>query len=1063
MSIRSNLYLKKGWNLVSFYQDNIDFNSIIKNKYILEIKNSNETYNKNIPLDLNTLNIIDIKLGYWIKTDENTLLEIEGTLNKKDVSIKLKKGWNLIGYPYKFSTNINKIIGYSILELKSINSNYNTNIPKQLNRLDKLESNNGYWVKVDTEITINLTYPFEYNSKDDNNNVKGLIVFDEISPKELSDNYDKKIYIIKTPYDILNDIPWINNISKNLNDIRFTLYYGKLQNNMVTVGINFIDNFPVQELNIGKIKLIPRDYNENKKYIELCFNNEANNRIFINLTNKNIVYSYKENYGFIKNLEFNNYILSNNDFNSHFMNDYNLDEISIISVIIKKNEKLLNIKSMKNRYDDSKKILEISILTNNNLPIIIYIYSVIDVYKNMLLSMSFIDDASIKDKKIVILKDKSFLVNNDKNIYNISLSWRGETRLNIEYNPSLYHNNTQYLYWYDMRNIIFNKIIINNKNIFTTYKNIDRNPDYNIFEVTIEDKILRIYLIKSKSSPGCIEVTISYNFKNNYFSIISIYKNYEFKIYDFKITIGWDGDNGPIGYSLKNTSIEKQRDFASILNSYEIIKFPNISFKIHYFIGFGKHSINLDNWGSYNEFIKTVNELLSFILDYIDLYKLRLPLNDENLQQNGGDPNYDIYITNINNTNVKGYTSAEFLYYYTTNPYDVNTYINISCTLNYEWLKIVLFHEIFHAIQSSYDWFEKSWISEGLAVTFEYILNDTISLSPKYFISELFNDRYLSLSNIGNIYLNSNGYIHTLNSNGKNLLLGKVSIEIDKIYSNNDNIEFSSSNIPNIELRTKNNDSIFIDNIRIINKNGKEILQIVLDSNKNMEFQMYVNSKKVTNIVLSNTNRKYGTFTFFYYLIEQYGQEIIKKILENSIEYNNYNLIDSVIKNVNSSSSFMNEVINFWCAVELMTNDNNTEEKYRLSQADIWKKYYTNNKNYLVLDNINENTVIINNLENTGCYITNLIFNGRKACVKIGGNFHKKLLHKRLIVEYQNKKNHIIDIGDNNEFNLEGNSFVYHYKIILIADVNFPDNEPINLSLNEFKDNLLEIKVLNNI
>ena len=43
--------------------------------------------------------------------------------------------------------------------------------------------------------------------------MKGIIVFDEISPKELSDNYDKKTYIIKTTYDILNDI-------------RFTLNYG---------------------------------------------------------------------------------------------------------------------------------------------------------------------------------------------------------------------------------------------------------------------------------------------------------------------------------------------------------------------------------------------------------------------------------------------------------------------------------------------------------------------------------------------------------------------------------------------------------------------------------------------------------------------------------------------------------------------------------------------------------------------------------------------------------------------------------------------------------------------
>ena len=138
------------------------------------------------------------------------------------------------------------------------------------------------------------------------------------------------------------------------------------------------------------------------------------------------------------------------------MNDYNLEEINIIGATIKKNDKLLVLKSIENRFDAYKKILEIIILTSDNLPIIIYISSVIDVYKNMLLSMTSIDDINIKDKKIVILEDKSFLVNSDKNVYNISLSWSGETRLNIEYNPSIYNNNTQYLYWYDLNNIIFN-------------------------------------------------------------------------------------------------------------------------------------------------------------------------------------------------------------------------------------------------------------------------------------------------------------------------------------------------------------------------------------------------------------------------------------------------------------------------------------------------------------------------------------------------------------------------------------------------------------------------------
>ena len=72
------MYLEKGWNLVSFYFHDINFDNFLNNDSIIEIKNLNQYYNKNLPKELNSLTKFNINSGYWINTTKSTVVEVSG-------------------------------------------------------------------------------------------------------------------------------------------------------------------------------------------------------------------------------------------------------------------------------------------------------------------------------------------------------------------------------------------------------------------------------------------------------------------------------------------------------------------------------------------------------------------------------------------------------------------------------------------------------------------------------------------------------------------------------------------------------------------------------------------------------------------------------------------------------------------------------------------------------------------------------------------------------------------------------------------------------------------------
>lgn len=136
------IYLKKNWNLVSFMFD-VNLDELISNPNIIEIKSNNESYNVDLK-EFNSLKKINLNKGYYIKCLQNEELIFEGNFLNQ-IKYNLKKGWNLIGYPFDYLYNVNNTSN-SIIQIKSIDKSYNNKLTN-FNTLKNLNSNEGYWLK----------------------------------------------------------------------------------------------------------------------------------------------------------------------------------------------------------------------------------------------------------------------------------------------------------------------------------------------------------------------------------------------------------------------------------------------------------------------------------------------------------------------------------------------------------------------------------------------------------------------------------------------------------------------------------------------------------------------------------------------------------------------------------------------------------------------------------------------------------------------------------------------------------------------------------------------------
>jgi len=147
--IKDTIFLNKGWNLISFSLNEINFNEIKNNKSILIIKNNNKSYNKHVPNNFNTLTEFNIGNGYWVNTTDKLEINVEG-FKIDEYIFKLSKGWNLISCPFYDVIELNKFIIPEIEEIKSTNQIYNYKLPF-FNNLKYLKPFQGYYLKSNKE------------------------------------------------------------------------------------------------------------------------------------------------------------------------------------------------------------------------------------------------------------------------------------------------------------------------------------------------------------------------------------------------------------------------------------------------------------------------------------------------------------------------------------------------------------------------------------------------------------------------------------------------------------------------------------------------------------------------------------------------------------------------------------------------------------------------------------------------------------------------------------------------------------------------------------------------
>ena len=210
-----------------------------------------------------------------------------------------------------------------------------------------------------------------------------------------------------------------------------------------------------------------------------------------------------------------------------------------------------------------------------------------------------------------------------------------------------------------------------------------------------------------------------------------------------------------------------------------------------------------------------------------------------------------------------------------------------------------------------------------------------------------------------------------------------------------------------------------------------------------MKFKLYFNSELVTNIKFTHEKRGKSSFIFFYYLLGIYDNKIFDSILKISEEFSHYNCIENYLNNVNSSSTFTQVLIDFWTAINILSNSSNIDKKFRLGNSEDIKSLINIDNESLIINGF-ENVYKLKYLENTGSKCYNVIFdNAVKGNIKFSGNFPVNKLHKRILIEYHDKQQKVLEIEPSNNINLEINNSVKKLKLLIVADKDFIDNEEV--------------------
>ena len=153
-----SLVLNKGWNLISFYV-NFELNYLLSDVDVLEVKNVTYSYNSEVPF-FSTLNssTFSIESGYWLRSSVAKTINLTG-VGVSAINIPIVSGWNLISFPFSVDTSLSVILnesyGYQILEIKTLNLSYNSQVPF-FATLNTLKGGQGYWLRASSNFNFVL-------------------------------------------------------------------------------------------------------------------------------------------------------------------------------------------------------------------------------------------------------------------------------------------------------------------------------------------------------------------------------------------------------------------------------------------------------------------------------------------------------------------------------------------------------------------------------------------------------------------------------------------------------------------------------------------------------------------------------------------------------------------------------------------------------------------------------------------------------------------------------------------------------------------------------------------
>ena len=896
MTFLSKIYLKKGWNLINFSLENINLKKVIQNKNIIEIKNQNKSYNKDVPLEFNTLNNLNVYSGYWLKSEKDCIVDFNGSCIKKKVNIQLKEGWNLIGYPYNIKYNVNDLLNSNILEIKDTYSSYNMLLPPSFNNLTELKENCAYWINSKTNFVLSLDYPYEYKVIK-NGNLKGLITFEDNIITNL-DDLDYEFYHIET-INVNNDDLLINY------NFRIKIFY---INNHVE-GVDIIDNIKLPDNFEGDICLTKSIDN----IINIKFNNRIDTYLKINLEKTNILLHNFNNITDNQNIKIKELqLIDSNNLSSYFLSDYDLEKLNIKNINFFINDNQIVIENYDLLYNSELEQLKLSILTNNNKTFIFNIKTGYTKDKSVEIEL-LNNDLTPKRRNYTIIKNNPLLLSIDDIHFKLYMDWEGKLKEKVMYIPYQFQNDSTYLYWYDLNTVKFSFNNIENVGV------IESGKDY----IIIKSNNYLLYFIKSITYVGSINFIIIKDNLTVYTEIIPIYQGIKLP---FNIKIDWEGELNNSEYIIRKSNILNQRKVGENLNSFKLIKGNTTNYKVHYYIGDSPDSIDLIEWKNYNNYLEVITSFIEYFIKYFQINNIHFNTDDDNIKNNGGDNSYDIYVVNSTSKLIEE-----------TNNNQKISHIIISSKLDYNSLKYELFDLILKAIIKSYN--SDIWIEDNMYLAINYIFINEINQD---YINDFVKYKELSLNYTDKIIFENNSL--TIKPGYNRFLLDIIKVD-NTIINIQDIYKLESDNLKISKLQYK---------IKSINQTNFLELELTNNISTDIIINILINNKQVTHIDSTIKNRYYGSFIFYVFLIKSYGYNVVSNILKNKLHLPLYKL-DNAIKE-NSKDNFEKSYTKFWInAISMNSKINVSSNNY----FDNLSYQIINKPEYITINNIIKSSVLI--------------------------------------------------------------------------------------------------------